>query len=283
MLDAIGQYRILEWVGAGGLGETCRARDTRLGRTVALTIVSDEIVNSPDRRSRFIEDARRAAALSHPNIAALYEVGEEDGLVFLAKEFVPGQSLASIIGSHALNTRRAIDYATQIADALADAHAAGTAHGGLKAERIIITPKGNAKIPDFGFASWLGKDNTPDEAGDLRALGVVLFHMLTGKPPVPGWPAPAPSTINRSLPREIDAIAGKLLSTEASTGYESAASVAAELRSMSALLDVGAKTVTAQPVMHPRAPEPARRGWIFAVVTVALVVVAALIWAATRP
>src|SRR4051794_5770364 len=141
MLDAIAQYRILEWIGAGGLGETCRARDTRLGRTVALTIVSDDIVSDPERRTRFVEDAQRAATLSHPNIAALYEVGEEDGLVFLAQEFVPGQSLATIIGTHPLNTRRAIDYATQIADALADAHSAGAAHGGIKADRIIVTPK----------------------------------------------------------------------------------------------------------------------------------------------
>jgi len=85
MLEAIGQYRILEWVGAGGLGETCRARDTRHGRTVALTVVNDELIADADRRRRFLEDAERAAALSHPNIAALYEFGDEDGMVYLSK------------------------------------------------------------------------------------------------------------------------------------------------------------------------------------------------------
>lgn len=243
--------------------------------------MSDDIVSDPERRSRFIEDAHRAAALSHPNIAALYEVGEEDDLVYLAKEFVPGQSLATIIGSHPLNTRRAIDYATQIADALADAHGAGTPHGGIKAERIIITPKGNAKIPDFGFASWLGKDDTPDEARDLSALGVVLFQMLTGKPPVAGWPAPQPSTINRSLPRDIDPIVGRLLAMDTAARYESAASVAAELRSVSAVLDV--RAIRAEPHAPPVGPPApsSTRGWLL--VAVAFAVFVALIWAATRP
>src|SRR5690242_16906275 len=241
MLEAIGQYRILEWVGAGGLGETCRARDTRHGRTVALTVVSDDLIADADRRRRFLADAERAAALSHPNIAALYEVGDQDGLVYLAKEFVPGQSLGTIIGGHPLNTRRALSYATQIADALADAHASGMLHGDIRAEHIVITTKGNAKIPDFGFAQWVGEGSAADEAGDLRALGAVLFHMLTGKPPVAGWPAPPPSTINRNLPEEVDVVVGQLLTAGRGDAVHSAAAAAAELRSLSAVLDTRAK------------------------------------------
>jgi serine/threonine protein kinase len=281
MLEAIGQYRILEWVGAGGLGETCRARDTRHGRTVALTVVSDELIADADQRRRFLADAARAAALSHPNIAALYEYGDEDGLVYLAKEFVPGQSLGTIIGDHPLNTRRALSYAAQIADALAEAHAAGMPHGAIRAEHIVITTKGNAKIPDFGFARWLGKDSTGDEAADLRALGAVLFHTLTGKPPIPGWPAPPPGTINRSLPKELDEVVARLLAAGTGTALHSAAGAAAELRSLSAVLDTRAKRT--EPHMVPNVPTNAssKRAWF--VMLVAIGVAVALIWFAARP
>jgi serine/threonine-protein kinase len=280
MLEAIGQYRILEWVGAGGLGETCRARDTRHGRTVALTVVNDDLIADADRRRRFLADAERAAALSHPNIAALYEFGEEDGLVYLAKEFVPGQSLGTIIGDHPLNTRRALSYATQIADALADAHAAGMLHGDIRAEHIVITTKGNAKIPDFGFAQWVGNGAAADEAGDLRALGAVMFHMLTGKPPVAGWPAPPPSTINRNLPTEIDAILAQLLAADTGEAVHSAAAAAADLRSLSAILDTRAKRTEPQRIEPVRTDGSSKRGLILVLLAVLLAV--GLIWLAAR-
>jgi serine/threonine-protein kinase len=280
MLEAIGQYRILEWVGAGGLGETCRARDTRHGRTVALTVVSDELIADADRRRRFLADAERAAALSHPNIAALYEVGDQDGLVYLAKEFVPGQSLGTIIGGHPLNTRRALSYGTQIADALADAHASGMLHGDIRAEHIVITTKGNAKIPDFGFARWVGKSGAADEAGDLRALGAVLFHMLTGKPPVAGWPAPPPSTLNRNLPKEVDPIVAQLL-TSGANAVHSAAAAAAELRSVSAVLDTRATRTEPPKVDIVRKNSSSRRGLLLVLLAVLLAV--GLIWLAARP
>jgi len=281
MLEAIGQYRILEWVGTGGLGETCRARDTRHGRTVALTVVSDELIADADRRRRFLADAERAAALSHPNIAAIYEVGDQDGLVYLAKEFVPGQSLGTIIGGHPLNTRRALSYGTQIADALADAHASGMLHGDIRAEHIVITTKGNAKIPDFGFAQWLGKGGAADEAGDLRALGAVLFHMLTGKPPVAGWPAPPPSTINRNLPKEVDPVVGQLLTSGAAHAVHSAAAAAAELRSLSAILDTRATRIEPPKVEAVRNSGSSKRGLILVLLAVLLAV--GLIWLAARP
>ncbi|HEY7169329.1 MAG TPA: serine/threonine-protein kinase [Vicinamibacterales bacterium] len=281
MLEAIGQYRILEWVGAGGLGETCRARDTRHGRTVALTVVNDELIADADRRRRFLADAERAAALSHPNIAALYEFGDEDGMIYLAKEYVPGQSLGAIVGGHPLNTRRALSYATQIADALAEAHASGMLHGDIRADHIVITTKGNAKIPDFGFAQWVGRGSVADEAGDLRALGAVLFHMLTGKPPVAGWPAPPPSTINRNLPKEIDAVVGQLLTAGTGDSLHSAAAAAAELRSLSAVLDTRAKRTESKTVEVAQTQRSSKRGLIL--VVLAIVIAVGLIWIAARP
>src|SRR5262244_1606004 len=115
------------------------------------------------RRERFLRDARATAALSHPNIAALYEVGEDQGQLFLVFEFVPGETLDHVIAGRPLNARRAIDFATQIADALADAHAEGIVHRDIKPANIIITPKDKAKVLDFGLATWTtgGADREP--------------------------------------------------------------------------------------------------------------------------
>src|SRR5213594_968991 len=128
MVEALAHYRILERIGAGGMGEVYRARDTRLGRTVAVKVLPATVANDSERRERFLREARASAALSHPNIAALYEIGEDQGHLFLAFEYVPGETLQTVVAGRPLNPRRAIDFATQIADALAEAHAEGIVH-----------------------------------------------------------------------------------------------------------------------------------------------------------
>src|SRR5262245_46116488 len=136
MSDTVGHYRIVEWMRVGELGEICRARDTRLGRTVALTLVASELTTDAATLAAFTADAVTASTVSHPNIAALYEVGADHDPFFLAHEFVPGDPLARVVGGSPLNLRRAVGFAVQIADALADAHAAGVAHGDLTSSRV---------------------------------------------------------------------------------------------------------------------------------------------------
>src|SRR6185437_11424974 len=118
MIESLGHYKILEQIGAGGLGDVYRARDTRHGRTVAIKLLPVALNDDAEARERFLRDARATARLSHPAVATLYEIGDDDGRLFLAFDFVPGETLKSLIAGRPLNPRRAIDLALQIADGL---------------------------------------------------------------------------------------------------------------------------------------------------------------------
>jgi serine/threonine protein kinase len=277
MIEALGHYKILDRIGAGGLGDVFRARDTRLGRTVAIKVPGADLQAAGDRREALLRDARIASVLSHPNIAALYEIGEEDGRLFLVFEFVPGEPLKRVIAGRPLNIRRAVDLATQMADALAEAHALEIVHGGLTPDTVMVTLKGNAKILDFGFVQW---KKSPTLAGDcdhrtdIEALGILLFEMLTGRQPSEVSPR-----LGASMPSELDEIMGKALGAYAEGGYEAAATFAAELRSIATILDV--RAASADPVrVAPLRDRRARgsRGWIILAVVAALAALAAAWW-----
>jgi len=286
MIETLGQYKILEPAGSGSLGDVYRARDTRVGRTVAITVVTDQIASIPERREHFLRDARAAAAVSHPNIVTLYDVGEENGRLYLVYEFIQGPTLKTIIGGRPLNPRHAVDLAGQIAEALADAHAADLVHGAITADAVVVTPKGHAKITDFGLAAFSrdaqvstrvempAPGDSAAYRADLFSLGEILFEMLTGGLPVPG--AGVPSAINRSLPRELDPIVARALGK--SGGYESAATLAAELRAVGAMLDVrqDAHEAAASVAMSRSKPGRSYAGWI--VFALALAAVAATAW-----
>ena len=148
----ISHYRIIRKLGAGGMGEVFLAEDSTLGRKVAIKMLSETLAGSDQARQRLINEAKAAAALDHPNICSIYEVGEEDGHVFIVMQYIDGQSLAERIRKGPLPPGEVVDIGIQTAQALAEAHAAGIIHRDIKPQNIVITPRGQLKVLDFGLA-----------------------------------------------------------------------------------------------------------------------------------
>ena len=149
----LGAYEILSPLGAGGMGEVYRARDSRLSREVAIKVLPIASATDPDRRARFEQEARSASALNHPNILTIYDIGEADGTIYIAMELVEGRTLRELVASgEPLPTKRLLDIAVQTAEGLAKAHSAGIVHRDLKPENLMISKDGFVKILDFGLA-----------------------------------------------------------------------------------------------------------------------------------
>jgi serine/threonine protein kinase len=223
--QTIKHYRIEEELGKGGMGVVYRARDSRLERSVALKLLPQEFTADPDRRRRFLQEARAASAVTHPAIAQVYDVDEEDGAAFIVMERVEGKTLRSLIQGRELDLLGAIEIAMQVAGGLAKAHEAGIVHRDIKAENIMVTPDGHAKILDFGLARLLepprpdpstpaddishmetvaktqagmvlgtlrymspeqARGQPTDNRSDIFSLGVVLYEMVTGAVPFSG-------------------------------------------------------------------------------------------------
>lgn len=165
------QYRIEAGLGQGGMGVVYRALDTRLQRPVALKFLGKELTGDSDRRKRFLLEARAAARISHPSIAQMYDVDEEEGAIFIAMELVEGRTVRDLILSKELDVLGAIDIALQVAQGLAKAHEMGIVHRDIKPANIILTRDGHAKILDFGLAKLLDPEAATTES---RAIGVDL-------------------------------------------------------------------------------------------------------------
>ncbi|HEX3143656.1 MAG TPA: protein kinase, partial [Pyrinomonadaceae bacterium] len=218
----LGRYEIRSKLGEGGMGEVYLARDAQLGRDIALKILTADVAHDPQRLHRFLQEARAAAALSHPNIAHIYEIGEANEAHFIAMEYVEGESLDKKIAGRPLRLSEQLDYAIQIADALDEAHARGIIHRDIKSSNIMVTARRGVKVLDFGLA----KVSTPagvtdrtsnselatrvkttpgivmgtvnymspeqalgrevDQRSDIFSLGVVLYEMATGRLPFSG-------------------------------------------------------------------------------------------------
>jgi len=209
----LGPYEIVSPVGAGGMGEVYRARDTRLGRDVAIKVLPEALAHDADRLRRFEQEARTIAALNHPNILGIHDIGVHGGAPFLVSEFLEGQTLREKLASGPLPVRRAIEYALGIAQGLAAAHEKGIVHRDLKPENVFVTRDGRIKVLDFGLAKLvrpeemhettvtLSNPTLPgmvmgtvgymspeqvrgepiDPRSDIFSFGAVLYEMLTGK------------------------------------------------------------------------------------------------------
>ncbi|MDQ3011864.1 MAG: serine/threonine protein kinase, partial [Acidobacteriota bacterium] len=141
----ISHYQIISLLGKGGMGEVYRARDTRLDRTVALKILPAEIAADKDRMRRFVREAKAASALNHPNVATIYEIGEAEDVIFIAMEYVAGQTLADKINGHPLAASEVVEIGSQIADALDEAHAKGVTHRDIKPANVMLNERGQVK------------------------------------------------------------------------------------------------------------------------------------------
>ena len=148
----IGPHRIIKQLGSGGMGQVYLAEDFRLGRRIALKLLSRSLTGDSLSRKRFLREARVASALDHPNICTIYEVGEASGWCFIAMQYVEGQTLREVIRGRPLSLESMLSLSLQVADALAAAHSQGIIHRDIKSGNIIITERGQAKVLDFGLA-----------------------------------------------------------------------------------------------------------------------------------
>ncbi|HEY3203822.1 MAG TPA: protein kinase [Thermoanaerobaculia bacterium] len=238
----LGPYEIVSPLGAGGMGEVYKARDTRLGREIALKVLPQELSRDRDRLARFEQEARSASALNHPNIVTVHDIGQLDEVPYIAMEFVEGKTLRELSASEPLPMRKLLSIAAQIADGLAKAHAAGIIHRDLKPENLMVSKDGFVKILDFGLAKLaapesggmsamptLAKPEThpgtvmgtvaymsPEQASgqpldfrtDQFSLGSILFELVTGRRPFEGKTGPETlAAIIRQEPTPIGELA----------------------------------------------------------------------------
>ncbi len=269
--ESISHYAILERLGEGGMGVVYKAQDQKLKRTVALKFLKDTAVGSGEDRARFLREAQAAAVLDHPNICTVYEVDEKDGHAFIAMAFCSGRSLKDIVREGRLTIPEALAIAVQAAEGLEEAHSKGVIHRDIKGANIMVSPKGQVKIMDFGIAkiaggtgsTWSGGVTgtaaymSPEQAmggpvngrTDIWSLGVVLYEMITGALPFRGdteagvfhsliYETPRPVLESRpDCPPDLADVIDRCLKKKADARYPSAKACLADLRAVQRRLD----------------------------------------------
>lgn len=268
--ETLGHYRILEKVGAGGMGVVYRARDEQLERDVALKVLPPGTLSNESARRNFRKEALALAKLNHPNIETVHEFGSQDGTDFLVLEYVPGQTLAQMLVSGPLPEKEVIAIGMQIVAALDEAHERGIIHRDLKPANVALTSRGHAKVLDFGLAKLLHpkeevttqhlseaggvpgtlpylspeqlRGDPVDARSDIHAIGAVLYEMATGQRAFNGElfsqvidailhkPPVPPRTLNPRISVELDRIICKCLDKEPAHRYQSAKELLADLR-----------------------------------------------------
>jgi len=284
----LGRYSILEPLGSGGMGVVYRAHDEKLEREVAIKTLAPGVFAGDQAREHFRREALALAKLNHPNIAAVYDVGQQDGLDYIVMECVPGQSLAAKLSAGALTVRESTTIVLQVAEALEEAHRQGVIHRDLKPANVLITPRGNAKVLDFGLAKLFAASDanqsmaetqgilgtplymSPEQASgksvdartDLWSLGVLYYQCLTGQVPfnadsnlavlraITESPLRSVRELRPDIPSQAASIVDRALQKSPAERYQTAAAIAADASSLLAQLS-GA---SALPAPRPRKP-----------------------------
>jgi eukaryotic-like serine/threonine-protein kinase len=307
----LGEYEVQSLLGSGGMGEVYRARDLRLGRDVAIKVLPTFFASDLARLRRFEQEARAAAALNHPNILAVHQMGTYEGAPYLVSELLEGETLRARVKRGALPMPEAVDYALQITRGLAAAHEKGIVHRDLKPENLFITKDGQAKILDFGLAKHtrpeagtdatepgavLGtvgymspeqvRGQTADARSDIFAFGAILYEVLSGKRAFQGESSadtmsailkedpPRLSSSVRGIPRPLEGVVQRCLEKTAEQRFQSAEELSAALR------QIGSSAAAGVAVSSPRLALR-WRARVFAA-PILLTLFAAVLWGAVR-
>jgi serine/threonine protein kinase len=253
-----GRYKIIGHIGSGGMANVFRARDLNLQRDVAIKILRDDLIEDPSFQARFLQEARAAANLIHPNIVTIYDFGHDKQRYYIVMEYVDGKDLKSLIReTEPIQIHQALDLMIQICEGVGYAHRAGLVHCDLKPQNILVSPDGRAKVTDFGISLALAAINpeertdvvwgspkyfapeqaagtAPSPSSDVYALGIILYEMVTGKLPFEAetadilaklhqtTPPPLPRSINEEISPTLESILLKVLSKEPSARYRTA-------------------------------------------------------------
>jgi len=278
----ISHYKILEKLGEGGMGVVYKAQDIQLQRLVALKFLPPHIADNTEEKARFIHEAQSASALNHTNITTIYEIDEFEGQMFIVMEYCEGKTLKQVIEKETLSIKKVLDIGIQICEGLAMAHEKGIVHRDIKSDNIMLTPRGQVKIMDFGLAKLKGATKltktrstigtlaymSPEQAqgeevdsrSDIFSFGVVLYELLTGKLPFGGEhqaaivysiineePQPV-ARYNNKVSAELERIVFKALAKDREDRYQHADELLADLRRERKSLDYIKTGTLAQPV-----------------------------------
>jgi len=274
------RYELSERLASGGMTSVWRGHDRVLGRDVAIKVLHPQLAADPSFRARFSEEAVNAARLTHPNIVALYDTGEQNGVAYIVIEWVEGASLAELLARHGpLPPAKAARLASEVALALDYAHGAGVCHRNLKPANILISEDGTVKVADFSIAKAATEDDpaltgellgatghlAPEQAegdevdgrADVYGLGACLFEMLTGRSPSAAWRGSSgtmsPRSVRAGVPRELDAVVMRAMAHDPADRYPTAGSMASALARPAAADDGGTRAIVPEP---PEPPGP---------------------------